>query len=71
MKIENVEHTGRINYVLQQIKNKYKINESEIKFESSRSYESDARVIFEYLKSNFSNEKEVQDLIIELEKENY
>ena len=71
MKIENVVHTGKINYVLQQIKNKYKINESEINFESAHGYESDARAIFEYLKSNFSNEKEVQDLIVELEKENY
>ena len=69
--MENVHHTGRINFVLEEIKKKYKIEETEIKFETPYSYESDARVIFEYLKSNFSNEKEVQDLIIELEKENY
>ncbi len=69
--MENVHHTGRINFVLEEIKKKYKIEETEIKYETLHSYESDARVIFEYLKSNFSNEKEVQDLIIELEKENY
>ena len=69
--MENVHHTGRINFVLEEIKKKYKIEETEIKYETPHSYESDARVIFEYLKSNFSNEKEVQDLIIELEKENY
>lgn len=69
--MENLQHTGRINFVLEEIKKKYKIEETEIKYETLHSYESDARVIFEYLKSNFSNEKEVQDLIIELEKENY
>lgn len=69
--MENLQHTAKINYVLEKIKEKHKIKETEIKFESGYSYETDARAIFEYLKCNFSNEKEVQDLIIELEKENY
>lgn len=71
MKIENIEHTGKINYVLQKIKEKHKINESEIKFESNHSYESDAKAIFEYLKSNFLHEQIVKDLVDELEKEGY
>ncbi len=69
--MENLQHTGRIRFVFEKIKKKYKIEEDEISFSKPGSYEQNARDIYNYLLQNFHNEEEVKNLVIELEKENY